>query len=365
MELQDHVRRLEKDPREEDKKEIDKKRSLLLSEFEALGRAHRRAVSVLAPAAVPVPPPAAVPVPSPAVMPSTAAGAMYEYEEVPHDFDNLDDDEIIDVEQQPALDAEDKTISPEHRPIPMPSTCLPKDHAYSRIELRLRKDQAHRYIMALREVIAEKSFQYTHVIRVAPRKAVGTQARQVVLKLNKNISFYSRTYSRCRAAIERLSENSEPLQVYKVLTRQDVKASSAIKNPNTPGSTSLSLSWIWQITTAGDNTPSSLLECKYQYLMLFLFLFILLPVQRIHWLRARAQYHRWEEEKLLVHYEMTWTVRYFLNEGKKWKDRSTNSFISLGAIAYAARQTATWIGRAASASKYFKLVNPDHVILNG
>jgi hypothetical protein len=62
---------------------------------------------------------------------------------------------------------------------------------------------------------------------------------------------------------------------------------------------------------------------------------------------------------------MTWTVRYFLNEGKKWKDRSTNSFISLGAIAYAARQTATWIGRAASANKYFKLVNPDHVILNG
>jgi hypothetical protein len=340
---------------------------LLLSEFESLERAHRRAVSVLGPAAVPVPSPAAVPVPPPAAMPSRAAGGMHEYEEVPHDFDNLDDEEIIDVEQQPASDAEDKTISPEHRPIPMPSTCLPKDHTYSRIELRLRKDQAHRYIMALREVIAEKSFQYTHVIRVAPRKAVGTRARQVVLKLNKNISFYSRTYSRCRAAIERLSENSEPLQVYKVLTRQDVKASSAIKNPNTPGSTSLSLSWIWQITTAGDNTPSSLLECKYQYQywMLFLFLFTLFPVQRIHWLRARSNFHRWEEEKLLVHYEMTWTVRYFLNEGKKWKDRSTNSCISLGAIAYAARQTAIWIGRAASANKYFKLVNPDHVILNG
>jgi hypothetical protein len=198
---------------------------------------------------------------------STAAAPLQEYEEVPHDFDNLDDVETIDVAEQPPLDAEDITISPEHRPILMPSTCLPKDHAYSKIELRLRKDQAHRYIMALREVIAEKSFQYTHVIRVAPRKAVATRARQVVLKLNKNISFYSRIYGRCRAAIERLSENSEPLQVYKILTRQDVKASSAIKNPNTPGSTSLSLSWIWQITTAGDNTPSSLLECKYQYLI--------------------------------------------------------------------------------------------------
>jgi hypothetical protein len=343
IELQDHVRRLEKDPREEDKKEIDKKRSLLLSEFESLGRAHRRAVTIPVPAAAP----------------------MHEYDEVPHDFDNLDDEETINVAQQPASDVEDTTVFPEHRPIPMPSTCLPKDHPYSKIELRLRKDQAHRYIMALREVIAEKSFQYTHVIRVAPRKAVATRARQVVLKLNKNISFYSRIYSRCRAAIERLSDSSEPLQVYKILTRQDVKASSAIKNPNTPGSTSLSLSWIWQITTAGDNTPASLLECKYEYMKLFLLSFTLLPVQRIHWLRARAQYHRWEEEKLLVHYEMSWTVRYFLHEGRKWKERSTNLNISPGAKAYAARQTATWVGRAASANKYFKLANPDHVIFNG
>jgi hypothetical protein len=224
---------------------MEKKRTLLLSEFESLGRAYRRAVTIS----------------------STAAGPLHEYHEVPHDFDNLDDEATSNIEdsvgQQPALDMEDTHISPEHRPIPMPSTCLPKDHAYSKIELRLRKDQAHRYIMALREVIAEKSFQYTHVIRVAPRKAVVTRARQVVLKLNKNISFYSRTYGRCRAAMERLSDNSGAVQIYKKLTRQDVKASSAIMNPNTPGSTSLSLSWIWQITTAGDNTPSSLLECKY------------------------------------------------------------------------------------------------------
>jgi hypothetical protein len=62
---------------------------------------------------------------------------------------------------------------------------------------------------------------------------------------------------------------------------------------------------------------------------------------------------------------MTWTVRYFLNEGRKWKERSTNSKFSPGAIAYAARQTAIWNGRAASANRYFKLANPDHVIING
>jgi hypothetical protein len=60
---------------------------------------------------------------------------------------------------------------------------------------------------------------------------------------------------------------------------------------------------------------------------------------------------------------MTWTARYFISQGKKWKERSTNPNILPGAIAYAARQSATWFGRAASANKYFKLANPDHVIL--
>lgn len=86
-------------------------------------------------------------------------------------------------------------------------------------------------------------------------------------------------------------------------------------------------------------------------------------VQRIHWLRARAQLHRWGEEKVLVQYEMQWTVRYFLNEAKNWNKISLNSNLSPGAIAYAARQTATWLSRAAEANNAFKLANPDHVIL--
>ena len=38
----------------------------------------------------------------------------------------------------------------------------------SLLELHLRQQQANRYIVALQEVIAEKSFQYSNVIRVAP-----------------------------------------------------------------------------------------------------------------------------------------------------------------------------------------------------
>jgi len=245
IELQDHIRRLDKDPREETKKDVEKKRNLLLSEFELLAVNYRRATGNT----------------------GAAAGPTNEYDEEPHDFDNLDDDTIDNDNTEAASTDEqnDTIISPEHRPVLMPSTCLPKDHPFSQIELRLRKDQAHRYIMALREVIAEKSFQYTHVIRVAPRKAVVTRARNIVLKLNHNISFYSRTYGRCRAALERLAIDPDTLRTYRTLTRQDVKASSAIVDPNIPGSTSLSLSWIWQIT-AGQESASTLRECTFMNL---------------------------------------------------------------------------------------------------
>ena len=47
-------------------------------------------------------------------------------------------------------------------------------------------------------------------------------------------------------------------------------------------------------------------------------LLILCVVRRVHWLRARAQLMRWQEELTLTGYEMQWTVRYFLYMSRKW-----------------------------------------------
>jgi hypothetical protein len=86
-------------------------------------------------------------------------------------------------------------------------------------------------------------------------------------------------------------------------------------------------------------------------------------VQRIHWLRARAQSHRWKEETVLVTYEMQWTVRYFLKEAAIWNNRSKWNQNSPGAAAYAARQAAISFRRAAAADRMFKKVHPSHVLL--
>ena len=60
-------------------------------------------------------------------------------------------------------------------------------------------------------------------------------------------------------------------------------------------------------------------------------------VQRVHWLRAQAQKNRWEEELLLIKYEMEWTTRYFLHRARQWQDKFQITDIDAGPKAYAAR----------------------------
>ena len=240
--MRDQVKRLELEPREEEKKDIEHKRQLLAAEFELLEAYQRRAVA--------------------------ATGELDAYKDGENDFDNLDQDIIIEISTSSTPSSSStaaeavESISPENRSLLIPSTCLPEEHPLRQVELRLRKGQANRYLTALREIIAAKSFQYTHVVRAAPRKNVITRARNTILQLNHKISFYAKVYDRCRDALIRLAADTNTLQIFQKLTKQDLKASSAIMDPNTPGSTSLSLSWIWQVSTAGERSPATLQECS-------------------------------------------------------------------------------------------------------
>lgn len=98
----------------------------------------------------------------------------------------------------------------------------------------------------IRNLIAEKSFQFSHVIRVSPRKGVTTRARAAVRKLNNQIAEHCRFYSRCRSSLVILGAETSTLSQLKVLNPVDVIASTAVLNPNEPGSTRIKLSWIWQ-----------------------------------------------------------------------------------------------------------------------
>jgi len=73
----------------------------------------------------------------------------------------------------------------------------------------------------------------------------------------------------------------------------------------------------------------------------------------VHWLRARAQLHRWKEEYDVTSREMVWTVLYFIFQRNKWQLRRQQQMTptpSIGKIAYCEKQMHLWeeLGRVAN-----------------
>lgn len=172
-------------------------------------------------------------------------------------------------DERPA--ATSTTPSLEDQRIPLPSNGNVSG-SYTKLELKHRIINAEYHLNRIRDLIAEKSCQYSHVIRASPRKGVNTRSRAQIKKLNLQISFHSRMYTQCRSRLERLGTEPATLNRLRKLTPDDVKASTAIVNPNEPGSTRLKLSWIWQSAGghrwglgtgggAGDE-GGDIIECK-------------------------------------------------------------------------------------------------------
>ena len=70
-------------------------------------------------------------------------------------------------------------------------------------------------------------------------------------------------YNQGWAALVSLGANATLLRRFRVLTKDDVKASTALRNPNTQGSTTHQLSWIWQLSIDGavPSLNEALQEC--------------------------------------------------------------------------------------------------------
>ena len=82
----------------------------------------------------------------------------------PADFDDLDAES----------GRNEDVILPEHHQIILPSTHMLDNRSLCKEELRLWIKQATRYLSAIREGVAEKSFQYAHVMRMVASKEMET-----------------------------------------------------------------------------------------------------------------------------------------------------------------------------------------------
>lgn len=180
-------------------------------------------------------------------------------------FEDLDDEigNATPLDSDSTIGDLDSNCYPEHRPLNLPSHTSTEDPPYRKVELSLRVKQATRYLSAIREAVAEKSFQYSHVMRGTHSKAIRTRSRAVIGKATDRISHHCRVYSRARAAMVRLGADEPTLNTFRLLSREDVKASTAILNPNIPGSSTIRLSWIWETKgKMAGSSPDAMRECR-------------------------------------------------------------------------------------------------------
>jgi len=151
------------------------------------------------------------------------------------------------------------------------------DQTYSSVELPVRQNQAKSELNFLQDLIAEKSFQFSGVIRVG-RKQMKLRSRNLLRQMNHEIAIHCKVYNRCRNKMIRLHTDKTMLEEhFKVLTKEDIKTNTAILDPNRPGSTQPKLSWIWHTVrtcilpprapnlspaTTQHDDPATSLECK-------------------------------------------------------------------------------------------------------
>ncbi len=136
-------------------------------------------------------------------------------------------------------------VPPEHLLLNLPSNGTISS-AHSSLELQLRRRKLNTLLDEIRNLIADKSFKYTDEIRTAPRKGVRTRARSSILELDRRLSFLCQMYSWSREKMLYIGVPDSTADSYRVLTKDDVKCSTAVLKPNIDGSTKLRLSWIWK-----------------------------------------------------------------------------------------------------------------------
>jgi hypothetical protein len=71
-----------------------------------------------------------------------------------------------------------------------------------------------------------------------------------------------------------------------------------------------------------------------------------MTVYRVNWLRERARFKRWKEEKILLKHEMKWAIIYFQYRETEWVQQLQGIVEDTdgaeGLAAYAAKQADIW-----------------------
>ena len=127
-------------------------------------------------------------------------------------------------------------------------------------ELILRKGQANDCLQGVRTHLGEKSFLFRHDLRLADSKVRKTKAWTRLSTVNQKLHKERWVYEKARLAMMQLGASSTDLELYRPLTREDTRVSTAIMKPNQPGQRDASLAWFWTISKPSEGVDGDILR---------------------------------------------------------------------------------------------------------
>jgi hypothetical protein len=130
-------------------------------------------------------------------------------------------------------------------------------------EICLREGQANDALHAIRVNLAHKAVIFRKTVRVAKSQVTTTRAWTQVRSVENVISYNARIYSKCRKQLYKLGAD-QLLEKYRKLEKGDLKASTAIADPNARGQRNSTLPWFWSLDVKADTCSSDwMTECEW------------------------------------------------------------------------------------------------------
>ncbi|TBU22471.1 hypothetical protein BD311DRAFT_676027, partial [Dichomitus squalens] len=195
--------------------------------------------------------------------------------------------------------------------------------------------------------IGYKSLLYRTKVRAAPSYKLQLRSYDDIHVVDDGVRKHVKIYSNARRAIQHLYDINNTndrralkdiLQKYRAIKPEDLRAYTAILEAFTPGLCGQHASWLWHIEDNSAGRDNSMTNFR-----------------RVMWLRARARKCRWDEERILVPFEMECVVRSFKKKETEWCDLAQSADLS-GHRAYAHHQAAMWRGLKEYAEDIFRCV---------
>ncbi|KAH9012749.1 hypothetical protein EDB84DRAFT_1278521 [Lactarius hengduanensis] len=271
--------------------------------------------------------------------PISPLGDYKEYDHVDDlgSSEDTDDDHSVHALHHPTPQALDGSgmdgINPEEFPVLLPSSlgwewCVRhRVQSLAKKEVKLRCAQANESIHRIRLALGFKSALFRTQVRPANSQQTKTRAWNAVHIVDTNVNEHARIYSLARDAYRKIRRASSIVQDLPKLHLKDLRVATLVLGSQQTGQRNEQQSWIWGFgrTIEDDGTWMD-------------------DFERVHWLRARAQFERWSEEQHSIHNEAKWIPAYFHAKAETWKKlmiTATQDSLK-GHQAYASYQMHAW-----------------------